>query len=332
MLDAEKIKKNLPRLEDYKKNVLEWTDDLKEYLLLYDITEPRKVFTWVLAAVEDNVKDVIRALATKRNDEERYPKFNEIQKAVETYLEITEGDKWAVLRNLVVAEGESLKQFNHRYKKLYHNLSREYQKLITVKEYKESISSRIFPCSQVSIAKVNSLQEAYEIAELAETTEREIQERNEASQPKSRRNFRSTALVTQGMNFLASHPVYRNFRNESGAYYQPYYEDYKDEPNLIGNSRKYNSQSYQRNQSRNQQLNRNFTFNGKPTDNREINTNKNVPRRVTLATNDQEVKDASSKRLSSIRCFRCNQLGHKSPECPYSFKDLAEMEEKGLLN
>jgi len=66
------------------------------------------VFTWVLAAVEDNIKDVIRALATKRNGEERYPKFNEIQKAVETYLEITEGDKWAVLRNLVVAEGESL--------------------------------------------------------------------------------------------------------------------------------------------------------------------------------------------------------------------------------
>jgi len=178
------------------------------------------VFTWVLAAVEDNIKDVIRALATKRNGEERYPKFNEIQKAVETYLEITEGDKWAVLRNLVVAEGESLKLFNHRYKKLYHNLSREYQKLTTVKEYKESISSRIFPCSQVSIAKVSSLQEANEIVELAETTEKEIQVRNVAPQPKSRRSLRNAALVTQDRNFLVSHSVYRNFRNESREHYK----------------------------------------------------------------------------------------------------------------
>jgi len=45
MLDASKIKRELPRLEDYKKNVLEWVDDIKEYLLLYDITEPKKAFT-----------------------------------------------------------------------------------------------------------------------------------------------------------------------------------------------------------------------------------------------------------------------------------------------
>jgi len=56
VLDAAKVKSDLPHLEDYKKNVLEWIEDLKEYLILYDITKPRKVFTWVLAAVEVNVK------------------------------------------------------------------------------------------------------------------------------------------------------------------------------------------------------------------------------------------------------------------------------------
>jgi hypothetical protein len=35
--------------------------------------------------VEDVVKDVIHALATRRNDEERNQKFSEIQKAVERY-------------------------------------------------------------------------------------------------------------------------------------------------------------------------------------------------------------------------------------------------------
>jgi len=86
-----------------------------------------------LAAVEDDVKDVIHVLATRRSSEERHPKFNEIQKAVKEYLEITEGDEWAILRNLDIAEGESLKQFNHLYKKLYHNLIRDYQNLLQLK-------------------------------------------------------------------------------------------------------------------------------------------------------------------------------------------------------
>jgi len=55
MLEAVKVKRDLTRLEDYKKNILEWIEDLKAYLLFYDITEPRKVFMWVLAAVEDDV-------------------------------------------------------------------------------------------------------------------------------------------------------------------------------------------------------------------------------------------------------------------------------------
>jgi len=309
MLDAAKVKRDLPRLEDYKKNVLEWIDDLREYLLLYDITEPRKVFTWVLAAVEDDVKDVIRVLATRRSGEERYPKFSEIQKAVEEYLEITEGDKWAILRNLEIAEGESLKQFNHRYKKLYHNLSRDYQKLITVKEYKEAISSRIFPCSQVSISKVDTLKEAYEVAELAETTEREIQERNENSQTKRRRNTKNVSMVTQTGNILSTHPIYRSLRREEEGDYSHQVQNYRSYP--------YKYQGFNKNYA-----------SGKSAQAKK----ESIPKRVTLATNDQEVGGASSRKPSSFKCFRCNQLGHKSSECPYSFKELAEMEEQGLLN
>jgi len=121
---------------------------------------------------------------------------------------------------------------------LYHNLNRHYQKLITVKEYKESISTRIFSCSQVSVAKVDSLQEAYEIAERAETTKQELQERNESFQPK-RRNLKNVTMVTQARNFLTSHPIYRSFRNEDeGDYSYPYYEkqlleNYEKKPNIV---------------------------------------------------------------------------------------------------
>jgi len=79
------------------------------------------------------VKDIIKTLVTKRNNEVRYPKLSEIQKAVVDYIEVTEGDKWAILRNMQITEGETIKQFSHNYRRYYHNLSREYQKLIIVK-------------------------------------------------------------------------------------------------------------------------------------------------------------------------------------------------------
>jgi len=97
----------------------------------------------VLASVEDDVMDIIKTLVTRRNNEIHYPKFSEIKKSVEEYLEITEEDKWCILRNMNIAEEETIKKFNYRYRRSYHNLSREYQKLIIVKEYQEAISSRI---------------------------------------------------------------------------------------------------------------------------------------------------------------------------------------------
>ena len=87
--------------------------------------------------------DIIKTLVTRRNNEIHYPKFSEIKKSVEEYLEITEEDKWCILRNMNIAEEETIKKFNYRYRRSYHNLSREYQKLIIVKEYQEAISSRI---------------------------------------------------------------------------------------------------------------------------------------------------------------------------------------------
>jgi len=46
MLDVSKIKKELPYLENYGKNVFEWIEDLKNLLTLYDITESKKAFAW----------------------------------------------------------------------------------------------------------------------------------------------------------------------------------------------------------------------------------------------------------------------------------------------
>lgn len=34
----------------------------------------------------------------------------------------------------------------------------------------------------------------------------------------------------------------------------------------------------------------------------------------------------------TYKCFRCNQEGHGVKQCPYSFKELAELEEKGQIS
>ena len=39
-------------------------------------------------------------------------------------------------------------------------------------------------------------------------------------------------------------------------------------------------------------------------------------------------KDYQNRKTT---CFRCFQNGHKASNCPYSFKQLAEMEERGMI-
>jgi hypothetical protein len=73
MLDATKIKEELPYLENYgkkkkkkkkkKKTYFNESKILKEILILYDITEPRKAFTWILASIEDDIKAVLKTMS-----------------------------------------------------------------------------------------------------------------------------------------------------------------------------------------------------------------------------------------------------------------------------
>ena len=91
------------------------------------------------------------------------------------------------------------------------------------------------------ITSLQYITRAYEIAERTETTEQEIQERNESFQSKRRRNLKNTTMVTQARNFLTAHPIYRSFRNkDEGDYLHPYYEkqllvNYEEKPKFATN-------------------------------------------------------------------------------------------------
>ena len=118
MFDAAKLLKVLPHLSDYGKDVESWIGDFSKTMELYDIVEPRRVFTWAKEAVEEDIKGAINSLKIKEGKEIRYPNFKEIQAAIEDHLHITESDKCSVLKSLRINNDESIKKFNYRYKKI----------------------------------------------------------------------------------------------------------------------------------------------------------------------------------------------------------------------
>jgi len=85
-------------------------------------------------------------------------------------------------------------------------------------------------------------------------------------------------MVTQTENILSTHPKYRNLRNEDE-------EDYSHQ-----------NQSYRGYPYKSQGINKNYAS-GKYTHTKK----ENIPKRVTLATNNQEAEGASSRKSSTIR-------------------------------
>lgn len=414
MFDAAKLQKVLPLLSNYGKDVESWITDFSKTMELYDIMEPRRVFTWAKEAVEEDIQGVLNSLKTKKGNEIRYPKLNEIQDAIEKYMHITEGDKCAILKSLRINNGETVKKFNYRYKKLYHKLSIEYRRLISVKDYTTAISSRVFACSRVMTAECETLTEAFKIAEVAEEAEKEII----SNSTPITNNIGTPIMITQNSinnNPLLQHPfygdlqtrqqyinynmnAYNNGRNEFRPSYK--WNNRNNRRNLWNNSNNNNYNNYNHNINMNNNMYPNNTFNqysnftnnnntipnnsmynninnsnsnnnvkvmDKVINNRNV-TDNNMQRDIPIRNNNNNMNNISnnninnyqtqnnykrvssnnitnngninneaiqnnmfSKNVNHLYCFRCTKAGHRASDCPYTFKQLADMEEKGLI-
>jgi len=215
-------------LEDYENNVVDWIEDLSNLMRVCNIKDPERIFTWASEAVDSNTKAVLRRLINKRTGV--YPSLKEIQKAVEEHLGITEGDKLTYLQGLKIKENETIKTFNDRYRRLYHDLSRDYQKIVSVKTYRNAIKSRNFAYSQVFMSKCDSLNEAYEIAETAEEAEKEwnkpdnnnSNEEYQIRTTNNKRNIRNLSMLTQNTSFPRRNrnPTFNYFNSDLRNNYQ----------------------------------------------------------------------------------------------------------------
>jgi len=78
-----------------------------------------------------------------------------------------------------IQRGESIKNFNWRYRKIYNSLPKLYQTFITIEDYADSIIYRPYARSQVITQRCIDLEDAFEEAELAERAEEGGNLRNE---------------------------------------------------------------------------------------------------------------------------------------------------------
>jgi len=387
-MDSLKIYKVLPLLEDYDNHVVDWIEDLGNLMRVCNIKDPERIFTWACEAVDANTKAALRRLVDKRNNV--YPSLKDIQKAIEKHKGVTEGDKLTYLQGLIIQGEETIKSFNDRYRRLYHDLPRDYQKILSVKNYRNSIKSRNFAYSQVFISKCESLNEAYEIAETAEEAEKEWERATASNQENYQQTYGSRRKISNNISMLtqnignvrrnrtdafnyfnnnleSSMPTNNgNFRNRLQNYFQynnPSSRDYTNNYNnfrrnnyygnipnnnnninrIYNNSNSYNNKEYGNFSMRpthyynnnNYSTSSNFNAYNEPLRrNYQQNNNDEVmngnPNNNQSQINKENTEGASRNKVN-IYCHRCYQTGHKSNNCPYTFKQLADMEEKGLL-
>ena len=114
------------------------------------------------------------------------------------------------MKSLKISNVETIKKFNYRYKKLYNKLSQEYRKLVTVKDYTNSISSRIFACSRVTVAECENVTEAFKIAEDAE---KEIISNINQAMPYIGGTPMMITQTNINQNLILNHPIYGELIN-----------------------------------------------------------------------------------------------------------------------
>ncbi|ORX76275.1 hypothetical protein BCR32DRAFT_284337 [Anaeromyces robustus] len=409
MFDATKLQKALPLLSDYGKDVDSWMYEFSKTMELYDVLELRRIFVWAKETVEEDIQGVLNSLRTRSGNEIRYPGLKEIQATIEDYMHITENDKCAVLKSLKINNDETLKKFNYKYKKLYQKLSHEYRRLISVKDYTNAISTRVFPCSRVMIEECETLNEAFNIAEVAEDAEKKFPMKILRMDMKRKpilwnedNNFIATNNRNYGQNMRTN-----NFRNQNYVNFiiNPYNNinkhnnNYNNNNNIRGSKMKYyNNNQYMNNNNNNQYMNINnnyhmnnmsrnhsanerrgninvnnstnnnltnniqdnymnkrnnnniHSFNYQNDNNYQNNTNNvdNTINTMVTAINENNSFNGVTNIYNSINsnfgnntfnnninnnyiCYRCTLRGHKSSNCFYTFKQLADMEEKGLI-
>lgn len=178
-MKIDSILKVLPKLSSRDRDIETWYDNFQRIMELSGIEDKKKIFIWAKESMQGMLKGVVEDQKVRNEDGTyNYPTLEEIKAALEEHLDITPQEKCSIVKSLVIQRGETIKDFNWRYKRLFKSLPMVWKEFITVKDYLRSIAQRPYARSEVIMYKCETLEEAFEAAELAESVEEPIMDTN----------------------------------------------------------------------------------------------------------------------------------------------------------
>jgi len=186
------LKKELKYIEKLTKQNLDiktWASELKTWIKYQHVTDPETIFIACILTSAGEPREIIQELenydsfsededsdfdSDSEDDEEEedeststYPSLDKVINHLKKFYGLKESQTSLLreLRSLKIKKNEKVKDFNTRYKTLYHKLDKKHRRKISVLDYADSLANNQEAWKRVMLKDHLSLSKAYEIAE-----------------------------------------------------------------------------------------------------------------------------------------------------------------------
>ena len=220
-INFRELKKELKDIEKLSKENLDiksWASELKLWIKYQNVVDPETIFTACILTSTGETREIIQDMeidndSSDDDDEEDnnqlnangFPSLDQIVRALEIFYGIKEDQNVLLreLRALKIKKNEKVKDFNIRYRTLYHKLDKKRKRKISVLDYADSLQGNHEAWKRVSLKDDISLNKAFTIAEkvdrLISKSNFETNESNYNSFKKrsnfSKNNFKSKSFI-----------------------------------------------------------------------------------------------------------------------------------------
>jgi len=179
------LKKELKGIEKLSKDNLDiksWASELKLWIRYQQVVDPETIFIACILTSTGEIREIIQDMENDNifsdddNDEDNnigddnihnFPSLDKIVDELEKFYGLKEDQNVLLreLRALKIKRNEKVKDFNIRYRTLYHKLDIKRRKRISVLDYADSLQNNNEAWKRVSLKDNISLNKACEIAE-----------------------------------------------------------------------------------------------------------------------------------------------------------------------
>lgn len=191
-LSFRELKKELKDFEKLTKQNLDinsWANELKAWIKYQHIKDPETIFTACILTASGEPREIIQELedgndltededsdfdsdSEGEDDEESeststYPSLDEIINHLKTFYGLKEDQTNLLreLRSMKIKKNEKVKDFNVRYRSLYHKLDKKRRRKISVLDYADSLTNNPDAWRKVMLKDHISITKAFAIAE-----------------------------------------------------------------------------------------------------------------------------------------------------------------------